>query len=300
MSAVQRVLVFCCGFIIITATSALTAEQAALPPASAASNPSATVSPAPGKTHISFNDGRLSASFKNVALALLVDEISRKTSVAILLQGGVGDQLVSGSFQKLPVDQALRQILIKQDVFFFYGIDEQQPSALKAVWIYPKGKGRGLAPFPPEQWASTRDLTVTLADKDPQARGRAIEALVERKGAAARAAVLKAMQDSSAQVRATALYAALKSGVDLPQEDLASLALHDDSSDVRFLALQTLNSSNSPDLRSIAEEAAKDPNEAVRNTAQEIISRLGPQAVSQPASGQQPAPQGENQPLPNP
>jgi len=281
------------------------AEPAAVGPAGAAPSIASPVSPIPAaKTQISFKDGHLSANFKNVALGSVADEISQKAGVAVLLQDRVGSELVSASFEKLPIDQALRQILSKQDVFFFYGIDEHQPSALKAIWVYPNGKGRGLAPLPPDKWESTRELSASLANKDPQARGRAIEALVERKGAAARGDVLKAMHDSSSQVRATALYAALKSSVDLPQEDLANLAAHDDSSDVRFLALEALNSSNSPDLRSIAEGAAKDPNEAVRKVAQEIISRLAPQAASQPPSGQQQASQqssgthGENQPSP--
>jgi hypothetical protein len=234
-------------------------------------------------SQISFSSGRLSANFKNLPLSRLADQISHKAGVAVLLQNGVGDQLVSASFQKLPVDEGLRQVLRTQDVFFFYGADENQPSALRAVWIYPKGRGRGLAPVPPEKWGSTGELSAMLTDKDPQVRGRAIQTLVERKGGSAKGDVLKALHDDNAQVRATALYAALRSAMDLSPEELSSLALHDDSVDVRFLALQAL--SNSPEVRPIAEEAVHDPSEVVSNQALVILNRLDAQAnQSQPPS----------------
>ncbi len=289
MVATRLIMWLCCSLFAAVPVAALAGQQPSAGSAAGAPNAPSAGAPAPAASaRINVTGGRLSASFKNIALGPLADEISKKAGIAILLQDGVGSELVSASFQKLPVDQALRQILGKQEVFFFFGIDEQQPSALKAAWIYPKGKGRGLAPVPPEKWASTHELSASLSDKDPQARGRAIETLVERKGAAAKTAVLNAMHDGSAQVRATALYAALKSGVNLPQEDLAGWALHDDSPDVRFLALQAL--SDSPDVRSIAEDAANDPNEAVRTKAREILARLSP------STGQsEPAPSGAAQ-----
>ena len=112
--------------------------------------------------------------------------------------------------------------------------------------------------------------------------------LVERKGGSAKGDVLKAMHDGDAQVRASALYAALRSAVDLSPEELSGLALHDDSADVRFLALQAL--SNSPDVRPIAEEAVHDPSEVVSNQALVILNRLDAQA-----NAQQPSPSSDAQ-----
>lgn len=230
------------------------------------------------KTDLSFKDGRLSVKAQNLPLARLADELSQKAGVAVLLLEAVGNQPVSANFDSLPLDQGLRQLLQKQDVFFFYGVDEDQPSSLKAIWIYPKGRGRGLAPTPPDKWQSTQELIPLLSDSDPKVRGRAVETLVERKGSRAKEAVLKAIHDDNDQVRSRALYAALRSAMDLPQGELSNLALRDSSADVRFLALQALSNSNSPDLRSIAEGAANDPNEAVRNAAHEVLSRLDEQA----------------------
>jgi hypothetical protein len=168
---------------------------------------------------VSFKDGRLSVYAQDRSLERLIDEISAKSGIPIVLSD-VGSQLVSANFQNLPLDEGLRQILSKYDAFFFYGADEQHPSSLKAVWVYPKGKARGVEPVPPEKWASTKDIEAMLADKDPEVRGRAIESLVERKGEVALDAVLKCLHDDDAQVRTQALYEAVNASLQVPEEVL--------------------------------------------------------------------------------
>jgi HEAT repeat protein len=129
---------------------------------------------------------------------------------------------------------------------------------------------------PAEKWASTKDVEAMFADRDPDVRGRAIETLVERKREAALQAVLKALQDNSDQVRARALYGALKAGVQVSDGVLSNLAVNDPSADVRLLALQGL--ANGPDARVVAERAVDDPNEPVRVQAREILARLDDEA----------------------
>jgi HEAT repeat protein len=136
-----------------------------------------------------------------------------------------------------------------------------------------------------------------LKNPDSKVRGKAIESLVERKGSGAAPDVLKGIHDADDQVRSRALYAAVGSGMELPQEDLSNLVLKDSSADVRFLALQALSNSNSPDLRSIAESAANDPNETVRDAALEVMSRLD--APTQGGSEPSTASQQQNQPRPS-
>ena len=96
---------------------------------------------------ITFKDGRLSVRTQGRSLERLMGEISGKAGIPIVLSEEVGSQLVTVSFQDLPLDEGLRQILNKYDAFLFYGVDEQAPSSLKAVWVYPKGRGRGIAPL---------------------------------------------------------------------------------------------------------------------------------------------------------
>jgi hypothetical protein len=269
-------------------------QQAGQPSASSratADTATRTSSLADAGPAVTLKDGRLSVRLRNRSLGSLIDEISTKAGVPIVISDEVGAQLVSVSFQNLPLDEGLRQILSKQDAFFFYGVDEQEPSSLKVVWVYPKGQGRGMAPVPPDKWASTKDLEAMADDKDPRARSRAIEALVERKGEAALDVVLKALQDSNDEVRAQALYGAVKAGVQLSDGVLSNLMVNDPSPDVRLLALQGL--SNSPDARVAAEHAVDDPSEPVRVQAQEILTRLDEESGQ---SEQPNPPSGDEQP----
>jgi HEAT repeats len=261
-----------CLFQIAVLISPVTGQETIQP---ATGNPTASAS-SRMNSGITFKDGRLSANFQDLPLARLSDELSQKAGVAIVLVDDVEDQKVSAKFNDLALDEALRQILRKQDAFFFYGVDENRPAALKAVWIYAKGHGRGVAPVSAEKWASTKDIASQLSDKDPEIRTHAIKALIDRKQQGAMPELLTALKDGSDQVRSEALYAAADSGVVVPESTLKDLAAHDSSSDVRFLALQAL--SDSPDARSMANAALNDPSEAVRNKAQEILGRLDPHA----------------------
>jgi hypothetical protein len=273
MHAVLRVVCFGC-----TLCLALLSEVAAgqdSNPASARAGPSI---PTEGdqtaqQQDIRFADGHLSAHFKNLPLESLGNALSQKAGIAVVFLDNSGSQKVSASFEKLPMDEGLRRILQKQDVFFFYSADQKQPSCLKAVWIFPNGKGRGVAPVPPEQWASTKDLGAQLKASEPAARAKAIETLIQRKGNEVSNALLESLADHDSQVRERALFASMQSGVAVPSAVLNQMT-HDTSSDVRYLALRALSDSGSPDALSAAEQAASDPNEAVRNEAQEIISRL--------------------------
>lgn len=235
---------------------------------------------------VTFKDGRLSVRIEKRPLESLMDEISTKAGVPLVLSEDVGGQVVSLNFQNLPLDEGLRRILKKYDAFFFYGVDEQDASSLKVVWVYPKGQGRGMAPVPAEKWASTKDVEAMLADKDPAVRGRAIETLVQRKGEAALDAVLKSLQDDNDQVRTRALYGAVRAGVQVSEAVLYNLAVNDASPDVRLLALQGL--SNGPDARRMAERALDDPSEPVRVQAREILTRLDAEAEAN--QSEQPTP----------
>ena len=235
------------------------------------------------KSRVSFRGGRLSVAVQGGTLPRLASTISDRSGVPILLDSALAKALVTARFQDLPLDEGLRQILRNYDTFFFYGVDKDEPASLKAVWVYPKGEARGLAPVPPEKWASTKELEKRLSDSSPEVRARAIEALVERNRGQALQAVTQALKDGDAQVRTRALYRAVQSGVDLPSNTVRSLALSDSSADVRFLALQSM--ANDPDVRAIAESLLNDPSEPVRLEAQEILNRLD--SGSQPPESNQ-------------
>jgi hypothetical protein len=131
---------------------------------------------------IAFSEGGLTVRVQGRSLAWLLREISHKVGLPITPAEDVGAQPVSVQLQELPLDEGLRQILKDHDAYFFYGVEGKGPASLKAVWVYRKGRGRGLEPVPPETWASTKEFEAMLADPDPAVRSRAVEALIERKG----------------------------------------------------------------------------------------------------------------------
>jgi HEAT repeat protein len=204
-----------------------------------------------------------------------------------ILVGGVGEnQRVSVQFQDLPLDEGLRRILKDQDAFFFYGVEDNASASLRVVWVYPKGRGNGLAPTPPETWASTIELEGRLADPDPEARARATEALIERKGGAALDVVLQALKDRDDQVRNRVLYKALNSGIKLPSDFLYQLVLTDPLLEVRFMAITAfaedpnMGADDLNNVKALAKEVmTTDPSSEVRNQAQQILDQLSAQTT---------------------
>jgi HEAT repeat protein len=194
------------------------------------------------------------------------------------------DQTVSVRFQDLRLDQGLQAVLKTLDAFYFYGAQGEAPATLKAVWLYPKGKGSRIVPAPPETYASTAEMQQDLSDPDPAERARAAEALIKRQGRRALDTILQVMVDPDEKVRYRAMNQAVRSGLALPEYLTEQLALNDSSPVVRFLALEAMTNVRGADparIRQIAEQALNDPNEVVRQQAQDILAELG--ATGQPA-----------------
>lgn len=246
--------------------------QSSVAPTSPSKAPSSAEKPAEAAKAVTVKDGRLSVRVENLPLAWVLEEIARQGKFAVIAPSGPSRRRVSVQFQDLPMDEGVRQILRGNDAFFFYGVDGTAPASLKAVWVYPKGRGRGLQPVPPETWASTAEVESRLSDPDSRIRAQAVESLVERKGDEARDAVVDALRDQDDQVRTRALYHALSGGVNVPTDLLTELALSDSSTDVRFLALDAL--AKGPEARTIAETTLNDPNPRIRQKAKEMLSAL--------------------------
>jgi len=238
---------------------------------------------------ITFKDGRLTVQVQNRSLEWVLEEISRQVRVAIVRAAAVGGEQISLQMKDLPLDEALRQILPQHDTFFFYGSQKNGPALLRAVWVYPRGQGRGLAPVPPETWASTAELEGRLGDSDPAVRAQSLEGLIERKQGQALDVVLRGLGDWDERVRTQALYGALNAGVTIPPETLAQMALGDPSSNVRFLALEALGGDSN--AGAIAQQALNDPSPHVQRKAQEILR--GMEAATRPPEPRQPL---QNQP----
>ena len=266
-------------------------------------NPVRQVAPHPEIPGLTVKDGRLSLRVRDYPLEDLLEPLSQKAYMSTIAPEGLGGARVTIELKDVPLDEGIRQILKNHDAFLFYSpqtgsrAERDSSAVLRVIWVYPKGRGWRLQPFPPEQWASTKELEGKLDDADPEVRSQALLAMIERKGAAAMDALLRALrEDRDDKVRRRALDAALRKNLDLPPGLLQALVATDRSEVVRFLALEALQ--GDPNMKAIAEQRfLLDPDPNVKARAEQILRLLD--ASSQPPAGEKPV-QGQRPQTPVP
>ena len=234
----------------------------------------APLPPAEQQPVLKIANGRLTLKVKNARLDWILDRLTEQAGVAVLVDPGAGTELVTLDLQDATLDDALRQLLAHHDTFFFYGSKSEGPAALRVVWVYPRGKGEGLQPVPPEQWASTKELEGAFADNDPETRLKAIVAVIERSNPdRAIEVTLNALSDADESVRSMALFTARTRGLGILPETLMNLFTSDPSPNVRFLALEAL-AKDPNSARTYAELGLHDLDPKVRSKAREILTEL--------------------------
>jgi hypothetical protein len=257
-------------------------SESSIQQTSVAANPAAPQQQAETSQN-SVENGMLTLCAKNQPLRVILEEIGSKANVAIIVPEALGNEPVSVEFQHYRLDEALRQMLKDDDVVFSYSVDRDHkgPASLKTVWVYPANQGPGMSRSSLSAWkAGTKQLARTLAEADPEARARAVDSLIKREGRQSVSVVLDALRDPSGDVREQALSRALSMGVALPENTLTDLALNDESSKVRLLALQALPVD--PAFRWVAERALNDWSSKVARLAKDILRQLD--AAARPAS----------------
>lgn len=216
---------------------------------------------------VAVRDGRITLRSERAPIEMVLEQIGKQAGIAIhgtSSLNGLG-LVVSTHVEDVPIEQALRHVVLALDAFFFYGASRDQPASLKGVWVYPKGAGARLAPVPPDEWASTLELEQALRDLDPEVRAEALESLVERKGEKSIDTILQMLNDPDDYVRARALDLASTAGAEIPQDHLRRL-LGDPGEEIRRLA-----------LRSFAEHADVEPDDA--RATLEWLARADPSAI---------------------
>jgi hypothetical protein len=217
-------------------------------------------------------DGRVTIRADDQELIALLGELARcAPPLAVAVAPDLEAESVSIALADVPVDEALRRLVHAYDAFFYYAGAQASP-VLAAVWVFPKGQGRALAPLDTTAWASDADVEKRLADPDPAARLRGLKALIERRGEGAVEALLTVLANGDDVVRAQALDVAIVGGLQVPPERLAALALSDPSPIVRLQALQYLP--EGAELARVAEAAQHDPDPIVQLEAKSILERL--------------------------
>ena len=216
-------------------------------------------------------EGRLSLRASRPLLSSVIREISSRLNLPIVVADALARERVTVQLSDVPLDDALKQLLAGYDAFYMYTAEETLPGRIAAIWVYRRGEGRDLMPVPPESWASTEEIEKRLDDPDPEVRIRALETLLERDGDGSLPAVLKSLADGEDPVRLATLGAAVDAGVEIPTARLTDLALGDPVAEIRFIALQELESR--PEAASVAAVAQNDPSDLVSNQAKQILQR---------------------------
>lgn len=238
-------------------------------------------SPAPsgetraGQMKLTFEKERLSVSLDQCPLGGVLEEVQARTRVVLIAANEVSAELISAEFRDQPLEQGLRRLLGSYDLFFFYGATKDAPSSLRTVWIYPRGSASTLRPVPPELWANAKDIEAVLSETDPQLREKAYDALMARPDRRSRDLVLRALVGDTERddaLRQRLFSAANSRGFVVPPDVLAQLARWDRSPVIRWMALDTLATSDA--AKPTAQAALTDPDESVRERAKQILEQF--------------------------
>jgi hypothetical protein len=224
---------------------------------------------------ISVQSGRLSASIANAPLPAVLDELRRRTGIAITVGDGLDLGYVAAELKSVAIEEGIRELLKNYDAFFYYTPRNGRPASLAAVWVYPRGAAAALQPIPPEIWASTADLEAALRDTDPGIRERAYDTLMARPDRASRSLVVLAIQGASetdVELRERLLSAAMTKGIAVPRDVLADLVRADSAETIRLLALDALSGDST--AREVGVAALADASTLVRERAREFLAEL--------------------------
>jgi HEAT repeat protein len=225
-------------------------------------------------------DGTLSIAARRLTLKQVLDEVSVRAKVSIVLAESLQEQHVSLRLDAVPLEEGLKRLLAAYDVFYLFSPSQTASAAIKGIWVYPKGAGLELEPVPPALWGSTQELEARLEDPDPGIRSETFEALIERKGDDGLPIVQRGLVDPDEGVRLGTLSTAVHAGIEIPTADLRALVLTDSSPSVRRAALEAL--AGRPEAEAIAASLQSDADEAVRAQAMWLLETFAARGTRKP------------------
>lgn len=175
----------------------------------------------------------------------------------------------------LSPEEALKQALKGFDLFFHY-VPSQKSGALelKRVWVVAHDRGGSM-----EVMAKPAQSSSGLESADPQQRVAALHRLGQQSGSDSQEALIWALADPDDNVRQQALIAAQANGLPIPVETLETLLTSDPSEVVRGSALEALSLNPESDpyrMQALLDQARRDPSEAVRELAANLLSSFSP------------------------
>jgi proline iminopeptidase len=220
-------------------------------------------------------DGKLTVIAARANLRAVLNEISTRTRVPIVVADSLDSEPVSIELREVRLDDAMKRLLSPYDAFYLFSGADKARAAITSIWVYPRGQGHELEPVPPSTWASTKELEAQLESPDPSVRAETYEALIERLGDRGLATISRAFIDPDEGVRLGALQAALGADLEIPAWELQGLVLSDPSQAVRLTAIMAIE--DRPEAGAIAASVKDHPDEVIRNHANFILDMLASQ-----------------------
>lgn len=220
-----------------------------------------SVTPPDRENVISIEQGHLTARWLQRSLKSVLEDISRQSGIPITISRKVKDSMITRIFDSVPLDVAMRQLLVGHEVKILYG--SESATTLLAVWVYAKGEEQTVDLQSEAQVSLTRlpsEVPSPLSEKAN--RSTPLE---------------ESLNDSDTDKRYQALDNALARGESVSDYLIQRLLLTDPSEHIRLLAFRALVDSDrtSPeDKRYWSETALNDSSKDLQDLAQQLLKQF--------------------------
>ena len=228
------------------------------------------------------------ASLGSQRLEPVLRQVAAQLDLRVQVHPDIADELAGGPGPGEGPADYLQRLLRPYDTFYLYSADAGQPARATAIWVVPRGTAQRESPVAMDSAAVAPDLQRQLHSADLAVRVQGYESLLEQQGVDGAETLQQALDDSSDEVRSSALFAATVAGVPLRTEQLQALVVNDSSPAVRRAALDAAR--DRPDAGAIAAYALSDPDPGIRQIAQALVRRssAGPDSGAADSGPQQP------------
>ena len=215
--------------------------------------------------HVAFESGRLTVRAEGVRLADVLQAIGREAHLKVLLRGSV-EAIVSDDFADVSLEEGIRRLTRSQSVVMIYdSVDVREPATVK-MWSLT------------EVWLVNRSLTKESSETTAGETRRSADLVPAGPGG-----VTEALNAVNRETRRESLNALTRDQNEYTVVgSLREAATTDASSLVRYRAIQTLESMNSPYaldalrgiVNSLRENALANPDVRARREAVQSLAGI--------------------------
>lgn len=220
-------------------------------------------------------DGRVTASLREVPLSTVLELIARKANIKFNDTHISLSYPVSAEFRKLPLDQALKVLLREESYLLVYSRTGDRVR-LQNVWVLGRGKAWAL----PTATGEFDTLRVQARSLDPSVRDLALIQLGMRAETEALEILLGRVSDPAPDVRRTVVGALTQSPHPKAVDALATVLTSDRDPAVRQVAAAALASRGGPVAEHALRLGLEDEAPYIRMFARSFLEQLEGQSAA--------------------